>query len=236
LALLGAGALVLAGLQRSEGGFFTTGSQTLSTATSALVSDEVLVERRRPGDPAFDLGDLAQVRVRARTPAEGKAIFIGIGPKRDVEAYLQTVSHDRMVSFEVDPFLVHYTRSSGGPASSPAAEPFWVATATGAGQQALVWNKLPGAWSAVATNADGTPGVTVTSDVGLRFGFLLPVGLALLTAGLMLLVARRWRRQSPSKPGATRAVSTPNRPVTNDVGVGGQRLGDGGAPSRRLPC
>jgi hypothetical protein len=43
-----------------------------------------------------------------------------------------------------------------------------------------------GAWSAVVMNADGSPGVEVRADVGLRFGFLLPLGIALLASGLLL--------------------------------------------------
>jgi hypothetical protein len=35
-------------------------------------------------------------------------------------------------------------------------------------------------------NADGTPGVDVRADIGLRFGFLLPLGVTLLAAGLLL--------------------------------------------------
>lgn len=202
LALIGAAALGLAGLQRSEGGFFTTGAQTLSTSTSALVTDEVLLEQRRPGNSSSDLGDLAQVRVRAGAPANSTAIFVGIGPTADVDAYLRAASHDRMASFETDPFVVHYARTPGRSAPPPAAQPFWVATASGAGPQTLLWDKRQGAWSAVAMNADGTPGVTVTSDIGLRFGFLFPTGLALLIAGGSLLAAGlRRRRSAPAAVG-----------------------------------
>ena len=91
-----------------------------------------------------------------------------------------------MASFGHDPFTVRSDRVPGGPAPTPAAEPFWVATASGQGTQTVAWDKERGAWSAVVMNADGSPGVGVRADVGLRFGFLLPLGIALLSAGLML--------------------------------------------------
>jgi hypothetical protein len=106
-----------------------------------------------------------------------------------------------MASFDLDPFAVRFDRVPGGPGPVPAAQPFWVATASGPGTQALHWSKERGAWSAVVMNADGSPGVEVGADVGLRFGFLLPIGLALLAAGLLLAagaaVSGRGRRRNP---------------------------------------
>jgi hypothetical protein len=198
LVALGA-ALVLAGLattgahvaQQAEGGYFGTSTQTFSTPTSALVTDEILVEAGRPGDSPTDVGDLGELRIRATSAEPGRALFVGIGPKAEVEAYLRGVAHDRMASFELDPFAVRFDRAPGDPAPTPAAQPFWAATATGIGTQTLSWDKERGAWSAVVMNADGTAGVDVRADVGLRFGFLLPLGVTLLTAGLLLFAAGR---------------------------------------------
>jgi hypothetical protein len=103
-----------------------------------------------------------------------------------VDAYLRGIAHDRMANFDLEPFTVRFNRVPGGPAPSPAAQPFWVATASGPGPQTLLWNKERGAWSAVVMNADGSPGVDVRADVGLRFGFLLPTGLTLLLAAAAL--------------------------------------------------
>jgi hypothetical protein len=44
-----------------------------------------------------------------------------------------------------------------------------------------------GAWSVVVMRLDGRPGVDVDASIGLRFGFLLPAGLAALTGGTALL-------------------------------------------------
>ncbi len=188
LALAGLATIGAHGAQQAEGGYFTSSTERFSTPTSVLVTDEILVEAGRPGDPPSDLGELAEVRIRA-TPAEsGRAVFVGIGPKADVDAYLRGIAHDRMASFDLEPFAVRFDRVPGGPAPAPApaAQPFWVATASGPGTQTLLWDKTRGAWSAVVMNADGSPGVDVRADVGLRFGFLLPLGLALLAAGVLV--------------------------------------------------
>lgn len=57
------------------------------------------------------------------------------------------------------------------------------------GPQSLEWDKRGGAWTAVAMNAYGRPGVNITADLGLRFGFLSPVGIGLLAGGLLVAAA-----------------------------------------------
>jgi hypothetical protein len=201
LALTGIAALGAYAAQQAEGGYSTTPTETFSTPTSALVTDEILVEAGRPGDSPTDVGDLAEVRVRAAPTEPGAALFVGIGPKAEVDAYLRGVAHDRMAGFALDPFTVRFDRQPGGTGPAPAAQPFWVATASGPGTQTVHWNKERGAWSMVVMNADGSAGVEVRADVGLRFGFLLPVGSALVTAGLLLAagaaVAGRRGRGNP---------------------------------------
>jgi hypothetical protein len=187
LALAGLAATGVHAAQQAEGGYFSTSTEAFSTPTAALVTDEILVEAGRPGDSPTDVGDLAAVRIRATAADPAEAVFVGIGPKAEVETYLRGVAHDRMVSFELDPLAVRFDRVPGGPGPVPAGQPFWVATASGRGTQTLLWDKERGAWSAVVMNADGSPGVDVRADVGLRFGFLLPLGVVLLGAGLLLV-------------------------------------------------
>jgi hypothetical protein len=201
LALAGFAALGAYAAQQAEGGFFTTPTETFATPTSALVTDEILVEAGRPGDSPTDVGDLGEVRIRATSTQPGAALFVGIGPKAEVDAYLRGVAHDRMAGFELDPFTVRFDREPGGPGLAPAAQLFWAATASGPGTQTVRWNKERGAWSAVVMNADGSAGIEVRADVGLRFGFLLPLGIALVAAGLLLAagaaVAGRRGRWNP---------------------------------------
>jgi len=67
--------------------------------------------------------------------------------------------------------------------------PFWVAQSTGGADTTLEWDKTAGPWSLIVANADGTPGLDVRADIGLRFGFLTPLGGGLLALGALLLAA-----------------------------------------------
>ena len=76
--------------------------------------------------------DLAVLRIQATGIDQGSALFIGIGPGADVEAYLSGVAHDEIREVESDGDIKY--RSIAGTASpAPPAEPgFWVASASGA--------------------------------------------------------------------------------------------------------
>src|SRR3712207_5376096 len=69
LALAGVAATGAYAAQQAEGGYFSTSTETFSTPTTALVTDEILVEAGRPGDSPADVGDLGEVRIRV-TPTE----------------------------------------------------------------------------------------------------------------------------------------------------------------------
>jgi hypothetical protein len=60
---------------------------------------------------------------------------------------------------------------------------------SGTGTQTLEWKPKQGDWAVVVMNADGSAGVTTQSTFGAKVTFLAEVGLALLAAGLVLLVA-----------------------------------------------
>lgn len=173
--------------QRDRDGYFTTSTERFRTGTYALTSAEVdLGSHSGTLDPS-DLGDLAQVRVRV-TGAAGRPVFVGIGPARDVEAYLRDVSHDEVSDVDFDPFRVEY-RPRQGPVTpaAPTRQAFWVAQAAGPGTQTLEWDLRGGTWALVVMNADATPGVLADLDIGIRVDLLLPVGIGLLAGGLLLL-------------------------------------------------
>ncbi len=65
LAMAGLAALGAHAAQQAEGGYFTSSTETISTPTSVLVTDEGLVEAGRPGNSPTDVGDLAEVGIRA---------------------------------------------------------------------------------------------------------------------------------------------------------------------------
>jgi hypothetical protein len=196
----GAGLTLLAWLQADSGGYFDTGPHRFATATAALKTDEIEVgsSSARAGDPAPDLGEIARVKIVVRPADPRVPVFVGIGPKREVESYLARTAHDEFVSADLDPLRASFRRTPGSPsADDPAARTFWVASSSGTGARTLEWDKTRGAWSVVVMRLDGRPGVDVDASVGLRFGFLLPTGLAALTGGASLLaLALRTRRRA----------------------------------------
>jgi hypothetical protein len=209
-ALLGV-ALLLAGVAlvlthafaRDSDGYYTSGTERLSTGTYAIVAEDIDL-----GSEAVDVVPedvLGRVRIRAERPGGGD-LFVGIGPEREVAAYLRGVA--RADVDDLDPPRYSTTRG-GPPRQPPSAERFWVASAEGPGRQALDWEVEAGQWTIVAMNADGARRVVLDADVAAKVGWFLGVGIGLLAVGLLLVVggivltvgaARRTSRRRLTSP------------------------------------
>jgi hypothetical protein len=188
IALLAAGVMSagIAGIvvdqtQRDDQGFVMTPTQTYSTATYALVSDTVTVDLRGPdwGDALDDL--VGDVKVRS---VSDEPVFVGIGPTDKVSEYLRGVPHEQVGDL-ADPSGT--VMSGRGRPADPAAEDFWVASSTGAGEQTVRWKVQDGDWRAVVMADGGTRSVTTELAVGAQLHDLLAVSLALLAGGAVLL-------------------------------------------------
>ena len=126
--------------------------------------------------PEEILGD-----VRIRVTSE-KPVFVGIGPDGAVAAYLRGVGQDELTDLDDDP--PELTGTPGGPPRRPPGDlRFWAAQASGAGEQELNWDADFGRWSAVVMNADGSRGIDVEADAGVKIGWVIWVGLGLLIVG-----------------------------------------------------
>lgn len=192
LAMLG-GALLAFGFvqQREPDGYLTSPAAELSTSTRAMTTTEVEVATGRTADPSIDVGDLARVRIRATSTDNPAPFFLGIARTSDVETYLREVDHDQMTALRTDPPGLTFHREPGpGTPAAPADQPFWEAAAVSSGGVAtLEWDKRGGTWSAVAMPTDGSEGLSLQADVGLRFAFLLPLGTVLLATGAGCAIA-----------------------------------------------
>ncbi|MFB4297702.1 hypothetical protein [Actinomadura sp. NTSP31] len=190
LLLTGGGATAGAAMQAGSGGYFSTAEHRFATPTAALKTDEIEVgsSTARPDDPDPDVGELARVRIVVR-PAEPRArLFVGIGPKDQVEAYLRGTAHDVFAGADLKPFHADFERRPGAAAATaPGSQTFWVATSAGSGDRVLSWNKTHGAWSLVVMRMDGSPALDVRASIGLRFGFLAPAGIGLLLIGALAI-------------------------------------------------
>ena len=180
--------------QRDANGYVSTSTHRFASPTRAIATDGVTIGTEVP-DWLF-----GKVRVEATST---KAVFVGGARKCDVDAYLARSSYARATNLDLDPFKVTYVRHAGAAAPPPPAEqPFWAASSTGTGTQALTWKIRSGEWSVVAMNADGSPGVSVQVGVGAKFPWALwaGIGLAVLGAALAALATRMIYRGSGPRP------------------------------------
>lgn len=180
--LAGAGTLLWAHTtQRDDDGFYTTRSEPFRTLSYAIRTDDLDIGTEGP-DWLFEEGRLATIRLRGRSERPGKQLFLGIGPKSDVERYLSDVDHDVLVDFGVDPFTVEYRREAGtrepGP---PSSQTFWSAS----GGNGISWEVQDGNWVAVAMNSDGSRGISADISVGAKSDLALWSGIVLLVLGLI---------------------------------------------------
>ncbi|WP_405069485.1 hypothetical protein OG558_07105 [Kribbella sp. NBC_01510] len=182
------GAGLWAQQQRDGAGYFTAGPERVTTSTYALSSPSLDVGGAWPD--AFYTNDLlGDVRIDFESKTPGTAVFVGIGPAADVAAYLNGVGHDEVADFDVDPFKLSTTARAGGePSAAPAAQSFWVASATGAGPSTLTWHATGGDWSVVIMNADGSPNVAVDLSVGGTVPALKGIAIGALVGAVLLLI------------------------------------------------
>jgi hypothetical protein len=185
LALLLGGIAVIAayGFGRDDDGYFTTDRQRLDSPAFAILSEEIdLGAGELDWAPDGILGD-----VRVQVDGGERPVFVGIGPDDEVDRYLSRVGHDELVGFDGDDaeFIPHEGRR---PRTPPGEQDFWVADAEGPGEQAVTWDAEFGRWTAVVMSADGSRGVDVEADVGVKVGWVIWAGLGMLAVGLLMTI------------------------------------------------
>jgi hypothetical protein len=181
---IGAGGtgIVLDQTQRDSSGYLMTSTKAYSTSAYALVSGSYQAGTSKDLFLARDLLGTVRVRVSSARP-----VFVGIGRESAVNTYLGSVAHA-----QGDAFGMRNSEFRDYPGAAPAAPPtaqrFWSATTVGTGRGTLTWTPQDGNWRVVVMNADGSAGVTADVSVGARFPDLLTVAIAVLGAGVLLLL------------------------------------------------
>jgi hypothetical protein len=180
LALLGAGGTALwADRTQRDAGYVTTDVHDFSTSGAALATVSTELGSAGVGW-LYAPGLLDKVRIRVTPTSRDRALFVGIGPSTAVDRYLAGVRHTVITEFWGEKTEAV---DGGSPASAPGTQDFWVASATGAGPQTLVWEPADGSWTVVVMNADGRPGLDVGADLGARMPAVLWIAVGVILAG-----------------------------------------------------
>jgi Domain of unknown function (DUF4389) len=178
----GCAAVVVDRIQRDDDGFLMSPTEDFSTATYAIASEKADVDFDGPDWATRDF--LGTVRIRSESD---RPVFVGIAREADVAEYLDGVEHAVVTEIGREP--QYSERQGGAPDGPPADQPFWVASATGAGEQTLEWEPEDGSWNAVVMNADGSRGVAADLSIGVELDPLIWIGVGLLVVGGLLAAA-----------------------------------------------
>lgn len=227
IALLAGGSALGLGyfLGRDDDGFVEVSLDRLETSTVAITAEDLDLTAG-PGSPdrIWDGLDV-DVRLQATNSTGDDPVFIGIARESEVDAYLAGFAHDEIEEVDDDLTARYRNRAGAVDIGPPTEEGFWAASASGGGTQQLLWEATEGRWAVVLMNADGTPGLAVDTDVGVKAGFigplvavLLGIGLALTVGAVALIVAGANR---PEPGHVSPASPTPGaRPVGDVVPTG----------------
>lgn len=186
LSFFGAGGAALwAVTLRDHGGFVTTDAHTFSTAGSALVTDPV--ELGSPGVEWLYSGVvLGTVRIRVAPTSPDTTIFVGIARSGDVARYLAGVDQTTISDF----WTGRQEQMTGNaPPTPPGDQHIWVASESGTGTQTLTWEPTNGSWTVVVMNADASPAVRVTADVGAELPSLTAIAVVSIALAVLILMA-----------------------------------------------
>jgi hypothetical protein len=166
--------------QRDDDGFLMSPTEEFASPTFAIVSKSADIGSEG-GERALDafLGD---VRIRSESELP---VFVGIGPAADVDRYVAGVAHDVVDDLDSDGDPEYVRRSGRAPSAPPGEQRFWVASASGAGEQTLEWNPEDGDWRAVVMNADASRGVASDLSIGAELDAVLWIGIGMLALGVL---------------------------------------------------
>jgi hypothetical protein len=180
LALGAGGVLALGG----SDGSFSSGHRDISTKTAALVSGPAKLNGTKE---VTDVLGHPSVRISADSVRPDRNVFVGIGPRAQVERYLAGAPLETVHDFSIEPWSLDKSPSAGSARPKPpATQSFWVAKSSGS-TAALDWKVRDGNWRLVVMNADGSRGVATMSEFEVKIPHLATLALIVLIAGIVML-------------------------------------------------
>jgi chemotaxis protein histidine kinase CheA len=182
----GATGLVFDQTQRDAAGYLMTDSKRFATPSYALVSDSYKAGTASDWVVVGDL--LGTVRIRSTS---ARPVFVGLARASDVEGYLGGVEREVATEFDADPSDFQ-SFPGQTPATPPAEQDFWAASASGSGAQTVTWKPQDGSWRIVVMDPQAGAGVSTQLAVGAKFPDLIWISLGLLLGGLVVLGLAVW--------------------------------------------
>ncbi len=217
LLVAGSALALTCGLGRDSAGYLNSPTAEVASASPAVIARDVGVVLDA-GTPDWVVRRLdADLRLRVERTANTEALFVGVGPADDVAAYLEGTPRDEVVGADGTVLTYRHLDGAAQP-GNPAAESFWLASASGPGPLTLDWTAPRGDWVVVLMNADGAPGMSADVTAGAKVGALAPLANVALwsavtllgaAAGLILLALRHRRPRGPQGVGVRAAAPTP---------------------------
>jgi hypothetical protein len=163
----------------------SSGEHPISTSTSALVTDLGQIE----GINGFDiLTGSPTLHISAESIGEN-GVFVGVGPTEQVERYLEGVATDTVTDLDLAPFRIDTVRTDGTVIAQPPAEQsFWVASSESSVEAQVTWQIEDGRYEIVVMNADGTPGVLTSGEIGASLPSSSAIWVLVLSIGVLLMI------------------------------------------------
>lgn len=171
-------------------GYFTTKTfqHELDKDSYAIVSEPAEIDVGHAW--VWDWGRLATFKVEGWNDDASKGIFIGVAEESDLRVYLEDVWYHEVTDFRIKPDRLIYDEHTGDSIPDPpTSQPFlWEESVSGTGTQTLRWDLESGTWVLVVMNDDGSAGLDLSVQLGVKIPWLFGVGLGFLIGGVVLLV------------------------------------------------
>lgn len=214
LALFGVacGASGVGAFRSVDGDGYVSGEGELFTSTAGFVFDTAEFREIEEDDEGRNRSGNLRLRIRAER-ADGGEVLIGIGRRADIEAFTEPGSYQTIRDLDFDPLQYNQVNVGGSRELPQPSGQLLVASARGEGRQEVDWPISSGEYRAIIMNGDGSPGVDVRAEFGVRFPYLRGFAIAamvigslavILGLGLVAFQLRPGRRRlAPSEPEET---------------------------------
>lgn len=161
-----------------------SGQHAISTSTSAFVADLGHIDDIKgleflTGSPTL--------HITAENVSE-QAVFVGVGPKAQVDKYLDGVAIEEVRDLDLAPFRFDTIRNGGSTvAPAPGEQDFWAAAAESSNTAELAWPIQEGDFEIVVMNADGSAGVLTSASIGASLPTSTGLWVLVLTIGVLIM-------------------------------------------------